>query len=222
MVPSPARGLTQPQRVEISNRRLVEAAVELVAEKGWEATTAAEIGRRAGYSRAMVHARYGSKDAILQAFFTHEYVQRLSPSPEPDASGLDEALAHFDRIQEICAEAPDFLMAMFAMTFEAVKTTSPVRPILREWLTRGVENVEAGLRKGIRDGSVRPDVDVDRAVNDISAGVFGVAFQWIALSERFDLPRELAYLRARLVNEYAATRKGRTHAAGHTRARRSP
>ena len=94
-MPSPARGLTQPQRVETSNRRLVEAAVELIAEKGWEATTAAEIGRRAGYSRAMVHARYGSKDAILEAFFTHEYVLRLSPAPEPDAPGLDEALAHF-------------------------------------------------------------------------------------------------------------------------------
>jgi AcrR family transcriptional regulator len=219
-VPSPARGLTQPQRVEISNRRMVEAAVELITEKGWEATAAAEIGRRAGYSRAMVHARYGSKDAILEAFFTHEYVQRLSPAPEPDAPGLDEALAHFGRIQEVYAEAPEFLRAMFAMTFEAVKTTSPVRPILRAWLTRGVELVEAGLRNGIRDGSVRPDIDVDRAVNDISAAVFGLAFQWIALSDRYDLPRELTYLRARLVNEYGTQRKGRTHAARHSRARR--
>jgi AcrR family transcriptional regulator len=220
-MPSPARGLTQPQRVETSNRRLVEAAVELIAEKGWEATTAAEIGRRAGYSRAMVHARYGSKDAILEAFFTHEYVLRLSPAPEPDAPGLDEALAHFDRIQQIYAEAPDFLRAMFAMTFEAVKTTSPVRPVLQEWLTRGVENVEAGLRKGIVDGSVRPDIDVVRAVNDISAAVFGVAFQWLALADRYDLPRELTYLRTRLVNQYAPQRKGRPHAQRHSRARRS-
>ena len=27
-----------------------------------------EIGRRAGYSRTMVHARYGGKDAILEDF----------------------------------------------------------------------------------------------------------------------------------------------------------
>ena len=67
-MPSPVRGLTQPERVELSNRRLLHAAAELIVEKGWEATTAAEIGRRAGYSRAMVHARYGSKDAILEAF----------------------------------------------------------------------------------------------------------------------------------------------------------
>ncbi len=196
----------------MSSRRLVEAAAELVVEKGWEATTAAEIGRRAGYSRAMVHARYGSKDAILDAFFSHEYVQRLTPSPEPDATGLDEALAHFDRIEEVYAEAPDFLRAMFAMTFEAVKSTSPVRPVLQTWLTRGVELVESGLRKGVRDGSVRSDIDIDRAVNDISAGVFGVAFQWLASSDSYDLVRELSYLRARLVGEYGR----RTHAARHS------
>jgi len=215
-VPSPARGLTQPQRVEMSSRRLVEAAAELIVEKGWEATTAAEVGRRAGYSRAMVHARYGSKDAILDAFFSHEYVQNLVPSPEPGATGLDEALAHFDRIHELYAEAPDFLRALFAMTFEAVKSTSPVRPLLRTWLTRGVELVEAGLRKGIDDGSVRSDIDVDRAVNDISAGVFGVAFQWLTLSGRYDLARELTCLRARLVVEYAPYNRSRTHAARHS------
>jgi len=201
-VPSPARGLTQRQRVAISNRRLVEAAAELIVEKGWEATTAAEIGRRAGYSRAMVHARYGSKAAILDAFFLHEYVQRLTPASEPEASGLDEALAPFERIQEVHAEAPEFVRAMFAMAFEAVKSTSPVRPLLTTWLTRGVELVEAGLRKGIVDGSVRPDIDIDRAVNDISAVFFGVAYQWIVLADRYDLAQELTYLRARLVNEY--------------------
>jgi AcrR family transcriptional regulator len=53
-VPSPARGLTQTQRVELSARKLVEAAASLIVEKGWEATTAAEIGRRAGYIRGML------------------------------------------------------------------------------------------------------------------------------------------------------------------------
>ena len=35
-MPSPERGLTQTRRVEISNRRLIEAAAALIAEKGWE------------------------------------------------------------------------------------------------------------------------------------------------------------------------------------------
>lgn len=204
-MPSPARGLTQPQRVEISSRRLVEAAAELITEKGWEATTAAEIGRRAGYSRAMVHARYGSKDAILDAFFEHGYVQRVLPGPQPAATGMDNAVAHFGRIQELYAEDRDFLRAMFVMTFEAVKTTSPVRMRLQTWLERGVAAVEDGLRKGIVDGSVRPDIDVDLAVSDISTAGFGIAFHWIVMPDRFDLARELERARARAVRDYGAT-----------------
>jgi AcrR family transcriptional regulator len=203
-VPSPARGLTQPQRVETSSRRLVEAAAELITEKGWEATTAAEIGRRAGYSRAMVHARYGSKDAILDAFFEHGYVQRVLPGQQPGATGMANAVAHFGRIQELYADDPEFLRAMFVMTFEAVKTTSPVRSRLQTWFERGVEAIDAGLRNGIVDGSVRPDIDMEHAVNDISASTFGLAFHWIVLGERYDLGRELTYARARAIRDYGA------------------
>jgi len=186
----------------MSSRRLVEAAAELVAEKGWEAITAAEIGRRAGYSRAMVHARYGSKDAILDAFFEHVHVQRLMPALQPGATGLENAVAHFGRIQELYAQDRDFLRAMFVMTFEAVKTTSPVRSRLRNWFERGVDAVEVGLRDGVVDGSVRPDIDVERAVNDISAAAFGIAFHWIVMSDLYDLHRELTYARSRIIRDY--------------------
>ncbi|CAN5530804.1 TetR/AcrR family transcriptional regulator [soil metagenome] len=201
-MPSPARGLTQPQRVEASSRRLVEAAAELVTEKGWEATTAAEIGRRAGYSRAMVHARYGSKDAILDAFIEHGYVQQVLPGLQPGATGMENAVAHFGRIQDMYAQDRSFLRAMFVMTFEAVKTTSPVRSRLQIWFERGVDAVENGLRSGILDGSVRPDIDLDKAVSDISTAAFGIAFHWIVLPEHYDLARELGYARERVTREY--------------------
>jgi AcrR family transcriptional regulator len=195
--------LTQPERVETSNRRLLQAAAELIVEKGWEATTAAEIGRRAGYSRAMVHARFGSKDAILEAFL-HEYVKRLNPDPDPKTSGMQQVLAHFDRIEEIYAEDRDLLLAMFVATFEAVKSTSPLRQRVRDQLKSGSEKVEKGLRKGIRDGSVRSGIDIARAVTDISTAVFGTAFWWTALPDQADLGRELTNVRTRIIDDYGA------------------
>jgi AcrR family transcriptional regulator len=202
-VPSPTRGLTQPERVETSNRRLLRAAAELIVEKGWEATTAAEIGRRAGYSRAMVHARYGNKEAILEAFL-HEYVKRLNPAPDPTCNGMQQVLAHFDRIQEIYAEDHELLRAMFVATFEAAKTTSPLRRRVRAQLKSGAVKVEAGLRNGIKDGSVRPDVDIAPAVKDITAAVFGIAFQWVVLAEAHELENELNCVRARIIRDYGS------------------
>ena len=201
-MPSPARGLTQPQRVEISNRRLIEAAAALIAEKGWEATTAAEIGRRAGYSRAMVHARYGSKDAILDAFFLDDQINRLSPDPDPTSIGLAEALGHFDRVQLLHNEDRDFLRALFVATFEAVKTTSPLRGRVQALLRRGIDKVETGLRRGVQDGSVRSDIDIARATNDISSAIFGAAYLWTVLGDEYDLDGELSFVRQRFAETY--------------------
>ena len=178
--------------------------MELIAEKGWEATTAAEIGRRAGYSRAMVHARYGSKDAILDTLFVTEYEKRLAPALDPDTTGLQQALAHFDRIEQLYAEDRDLLRAMFVLTFEAVKVTSQARPRMRMWLKQGADAVEASLRNGIVDGSVRPDIDVDRAVNDFGGAVFGIAYLWIVQAYPYDMALEMAYVRARLIREYGS------------------
>jgi AcrR family transcriptional regulator len=201
-VPSPARGLTQPQRVETSARRLIEAAAELITEKGWEATTAAEIGRRAGYSRAMVHARYGGKDAILDTLFRTTYEARLDTRPADDVDGLRQALGHFDRIIELYVEDRAFVRAVFVLTFEAVKSTSPIRGRMRAWLSSGVETVEAGLRAGIRDGSVRPDVDVVAATTDISTSGLGLAYHWIVFDDSYRLDRELATVRDRIIGAY--------------------
>lgn len=208
-MPSPSRGLTQPERVEISGRRLLEAAVQLIGEKGWEQTTAAEIGRRAGYSRAMVHARYGNKDAILDAVFATEYEKKLNVTPEPGATGLEQALAHVDRITQLHAEDPDLLRAIFVLTFEASTATSQARPHIRMWLERAAVTVEAGLRAGIADGSVRSDVDAVRAMNDFGAAVIGAAYQWVMQAYPYDMAAELAYARSRLIADYGTTPRKR-------------
>ncbi len=152
----------------------------------------------------MVHARFGSKDAILDTFFMTEYMSRLSPDLDPRPRPA-QALAHFDRIADLYADDPEFLKAMFVAAFEAVKTTSPLRRRVRSQLEAGEKKVGRGLRKGVRDGSVRADINVRRAVSDISTAVFGIAYRWVTLPEGYDFARELKSLRARVVEEYGTS-----------------
>lgn len=149
----------------------------------------------------MVHTRYGSKDAIL-ATFLQEYVSHLNPDPDPATSGMQQVLAHFDRIQEIYATDRELLRAMFVATFEAAKTTSPLRDRVQAQLASGAAKVEAGLHNGIEDGSVRPDTDVEAAVKDITAAVFGIAFQWVVVPDAHDLDDELHHVRVRIMTAY--------------------
>ena len=150
----------------------------------------------------MVHARYGSKDAILNKLFTTEYEKKLSPVADPDTTGLQQALAHVDRITVLHTEDPDLLRAIFVLTFEAAQTTSQAHPYIRMWLKRAADTVGAGIRVGIDDGSVRRDIDIDRAINDFGAAVLGTAYQWIMGAYPYDMAAELAYVRARLIEDY--------------------
>src|ERR1700745_982557 len=78
---------TQQERSAESARRLLDAAIELIAEKGFERTTVAEIGERAGYSRSMVRARYGSKEALLESIFGSQLDRRVVPKNAHDLTG---------------------------------------------------------------------------------------------------------------------------------------
>ena len=57
--------LTQAERTEISDNRMLEAAVELISTVGPAATSLKEVGMKAGYSRGLAGQRFGSKDNLF-------------------------------------------------------------------------------------------------------------------------------------------------------------
>ena len=91
-------GRTNEQRVQDSTLGLLDAAIELFAEQGYERTTAAEIGLRAGFSRNMVRDRYGSKEALLRSLFDTQFGQRLLPAMRREriGTGLERVLGQLD------------------------------------------------------------------------------------------------------------------------------
>lgn len=56
--------------------RIVDAAVELFAEKGFHGTGVAEIGDRAGVQRGALYYHIGSKDELLWQIL-HDYIQLM-------------------------------------------------------------------------------------------------------------------------------------------------
>ncbi len=62
------RRLTQAERTEISDNRMLDAAVALIVELGPASTSLKEIGLMAGYSRGLAGQRFGSKDKLLHLF----------------------------------------------------------------------------------------------------------------------------------------------------------
>jgi len=56
-----AQTRTQAERTAISDRAMLDAAIDLILEHGTDKTTLAAIGEKAGYSRGLATYRFGSK-----------------------------------------------------------------------------------------------------------------------------------------------------------------
>jgi AcrR family transcriptional regulator len=195
---------TQRERVEESTRRLLPAAVDLFAEQGYDRTTAAQIGERAGYSRAMVRRRYGSKEALLHVLFQTELRQRVTPVPDPELSGLEQILVQVDRIIDFVENDETLARAFFVLTFETAAQTEALRPDFREWFAGYEQQMKASLRAGQRDGTIRKELDIDHEAEQFVSQCLGLAFRWTLDWDGYHFLAAARAWRAALAARYAA------------------
>lgn len=188
---------TQRERVGESSRRLAEAAIALIAEQGYTATTAQEIGLRAGYSRDMVRVRFGTKEALLDTILTSQYESRLDAADDPSESGLDRVLGRITGMRRFAEEDGQLLRAMLVLNFEAAQADDPLRTRIRRWLDHYLGGIDDAVREGQSDTSIAAELDADAEAREILSTAIGYAYFWIVEPD-FDLPAELTRWAERL------------------------
>src|SRR5215813_8243223 len=104
----------QADRTATTRRRILRAALGLVADHGYDRASLAAIGERAGYSRGIVTACFGSK-ADLLASVVEDMLERWghrSLRPAVGASvGSDALAAAIDAVKEQARNHPVELKA---------------------------------------------------------------------------------------------------------------
>lgn len=203
-VAAPTRRRTQGERVAESTRRLAVAAVELFGEQGFEKTTAAQIGERAGYSRAMVRRRYGSMEALLEHLLEHEIADRITPSTDVEGDGLARILSQVDRLVDFLEDDESAARAFFVLTFEASGPIPALRPWYRDYFARYEAQMARTLRAGQADGSIRTDLDVDIESKAFVSYSLGLAFRLTLDWDGYDYPGEAYAWKRSLARRYAA------------------
>lgn len=211
--PQPTARLIEPQqdRSHESTRRLLDAAAELVAERGYTAATLAEIGRSAGYSRGLVSARFGSKENLMWAL-----VQRASNAwfpklldPPPGRSARDQLLALVRTIGEQVARDPQALQVLERLIFEASGD-------LRQRFVASQRIMESSfrdiLKRGIDDGSIRGDIEAEVEAALLVATLRGISYQWFLYPREVDLVRLHGGLADQLADRLRPPRRLRTTA----------
>jgi AcrR family transcriptional regulator len=109
--PPRGRHRLPPEVIARSQReRLLEAAVRVVAEKGYGATTVADLTREAGISRTTFYAMFEDKEACFLAAYdsvADALVKRVAAAYEAEDRWPDRARAGLAALLEALAEEPE-------------------------------------------------------------------------------------------------------------------
>jgi AcrR family transcriptional regulator len=176
---------TQAERVAASDEALLNATIDLIAERGYERTTLALIGERAGYSRGLVTQRFGNKERLLWAVIrqmldqwsTHSFSARV------DKVGVPALQAILSAYLDACDKAPVRIKAYYALLREA---DGPV-PAVRDTIKRLHATERSHIAALIRAGEVRRDVDPEAEATVFLGVMRGATMQWLLDPKNVDL-----------------------------------
>jgi AcrR family transcriptional regulator len=165
-------------RVSASRQKLFDAAVELIAEQGFSATTVDDIALRAGVAKGTVYYNFASKTALFEellrygiGLLTDAYRSAVA-SKEPRAAVDALIRAQLEYIQRYRAFAQLLLAEMWRTNREWQQTLR----LLRE---QALDVIAETLQAGVDSGDFDPSLDVRLA----SSALFGVglvvAVDWL-------------------------------------------
>lgn len=187
----------QAERSDLSTRRLLDAAAQLISEGGYGAMTLASVGTRAGYSRGLVTARFGSKRELLEALVdrmsTSWNVRNVQPLTV-GKSGLDGLLITLEAIRRQCKREPDALRRLYALQFEALGPVPELRAHFIDFHRTMRSDMAAFVRRGLRDGSVTAGTSAKAEGAAIVGALRGIGYQWLLDPEMIDPAALLTHL----------------------------
>jgi AcrR family transcriptional regulator len=158
---------SQAERRTQSEEALLVAAAEMVAERGVQGATLANIGGRAGVSRGLPTHHFGSKDALVaqlaeraQNRIEEAMVEALRRHGEIHGAlpMISEILVEVDAYLEIFENPQADVRALLVMWGSTFPSTASVEG-MGEAERRSYEGLSGQIAAGQEDGSVRSDVD---------------------------------------------------------------
>ena len=202
--------LTQIERKEISDAKMLEAAVDLIVERGAGQATLKDVGERAGYSRGLAGYRFGNKaglfDFVLRSV-GDEWLAELT-NVTAGKCGYQAIAAALDAHIQFCEDAPRHVEAFYRLWFESPAPESQLKTVILGIHKRRRADVIGWIGQGIDEGSVAPTIDVELIADHFTASVSGIVYHWMSdpdnLDEMRSLQNGLKQVRAAMLAVYAS------------------
>jgi TetR/AcrR family transcriptional regulator, cholesterol catabolism regulator len=192
------------RRREDTRQRLFEAAVELIAEQGFSATTVDDIAERAGVAKGTVYYNFPSKTALFEDLLRHgvglltaDFRAAVAGKP-PGVAVSALVRAQLEYIRRYRSFAQLLLSEMWRTNREWQQTLK----LLRE---EAIGVIAGVLQSGVDSGEFAADLDVRLS----SSALFGVglvvSLDWLMFQPDRDIDDVESALLAIVRTRVAAT-----------------
>jgi AcrR family transcriptional regulator len=171
--------MTQLQRRAATRQKLYEAAVTLIAEQGFSATTVDQIAERAGVAKGTVYYNFASKTALFEGLL-EQGVRLLTDGFREAAGGRTptEALDAIVRTElQFIARYQAFAQLLLSEMWRTNRAWQQTLQLVRDEAVSVIEDV---IGAGVAAGDYRADTDTRMAATAVFGMVLVAALDWLA------------------------------------------
>ncbi|MFJ6558857.1 TetR/AcrR family transcriptional regulator [Streptomyces sp. NPDC091412] len=169
-------------RREATRQKLYEAAVTLIAEQGFSATTVDEIAERAGVAKGTVYYNFASKSVLFEELLRHGVGLLTASLREAAEETAREGGSRVDALDAMVRAGLVFIDRYPAFTqlyvAELWRTNRSWQSTLLVVRQEAVAVVEGVLRDGMANGEFGEDVDVPLTAAALVGMVLVAALDW--------------------------------------------
>lgn len=153
------RGRGRPRDPE-TDGRITAAAARLILQRGFDKTTVDDVAAAAGVGKATVYRRWPSKEDLAVAAMESLYAAEF---PEPDTGSIWTDLAASYRGVLEFVNTPEGEAYLRMSIAESVRDPR-IAALYKDATERRERTSRSTFERAIARGEVRPDIDVDAAV----------------------------------------------------------
>jgi AcrR family transcriptional regulator len=157
-------------RSEQAEQAIIEATLDVFAEKGFEGVCVELVAARAGVGKATIYRRWPNKEELLLAAFA----SLKSPFPEPKGVSVrDDLLA---MVEVMCADKADPRKARrYALLLGEGEKYPRLMARYKETVVQPRRDaMRAVIRRGVETGELRPDTDVEIAMLSLAGAIMSL------------------------------------------------
>ena len=144
---------------EKRRQELVLAAYREIAERGFEGLRTREVAAEVGVNIATLHYYFPTKEALIRAVLDHA-MGRFRSTLAPHGSPSEQLRNYLRSVRALLVDEPELGAVMAELALRSVRDSS-ISAILNQMYDVWHVTMRGLLRRAVREGGLRADIDSD-------------------------------------------------------------